>query len=137
MKCPVCNKELVYDKEDHLFKCESFRCDGQVCFREKFCNFNSDYIMYLDDNRIYGDTYIGVSIKNKQIIIQTEKPGPFGGQTPFVYGPVLVNDVDIHILSYNELSFEFNDPYFPGFIARGSNRDTTFFLFRLINSLKE
>ena len=93
--------------------------------------------MYLDDNRIYGEIYIGVHIKNKQIIIHTENPGPFGGDKPFIYGPISTEDLEVRLLSYNELSFAFNDPYFPGFIAQGSNRDTTFFLFRLINTLKE
>ena len=137
MKCPSCGKELVFEEKTNRYVCKYNFCDFDGRLSKEFGEFEADVSMRLTDNRVYGEITIAINIKNKEAIFFVSHRGLLPGDEPFTYGPISVNKFDIKQLSYNELAFSFNDPYFAGFIAKGSNRDTTFFIYRLIETLKQ
>ena len=136
MKCPYCGKDLVFDEKTNRYICKATLCECDDGFVKEFGDYESDVSMLLTDNRIYGEIVVAVNIERKEAVFHIRRPGLLLEKGPFVYGPISVNDIDVKQLSYNELAFAFNDPYFAGFIAKGSNRDTTYFLLRLIETLK-
>lgn len=138
MKCPSCGTTLIFDQKKSRYICpsDSFSCDCDVSFLKEFGDFDADVAMELSDNRIYGMIYVGINMKNRTIIFQMDKNAPLNKKDTFVYGPISVNEIGVFILSFNEIGFEINNPLFPGFIAKSKNRDTTYYLKRLIETLK-
>lgn len=136
MKCPRCGKELSFDKSYNCYTCNAAFCGSDFLFSDKLIEFKKDVCEFLTGNRLYGDICLAIEIEERNIFIQTKKCGPLPRKNFYTFGPISVDNFGISMVSSNALAFEFDDTIFPGFIAECKDRDTAYFIYRLILTLK-